>query len=182
VDGAWTDIQGRITWSITRANKLAGTIGDQRRCLCPSGASPTRAVEAGFKDRNPVQRTYQGEWQSTLSAKLLVEVGRATPGDRTGGLSVDCGDEWSGFATVRELSAVDWRHDQQRTGRRAKQSPVSRPGSGRQHQRRRPLSSFRGVRRFRTGLLWPTEMGRHLFKTGIEDMSGYAISGHTPSP
>ena len=173
VDGTWTDVQGRVTWSMNRANKLAATIGDQRRCQCPTGASPTRAVEAGGNDRNPVQRTYQAEWQSTLSARLLVEVGIQRR-------EIEHGF----FPLTAETSGVDperFANYPRSIGVTVNNGLGIVPnnflfhgpgpadnfsGGGPFTFSRRPTFSYKASAAYETG--------RHLLKAGFQDMSGYA--------
>ena len=173
VDGAWTDVQGRVTWSLNRANKVAATFGDQRRCLCPAGASPTRAVEAGGNERNPAQRTYQAEWQSTLSSRLVVDVGIQRREIEQGFYPLTAetsGVDAERFAHYPQMIGVTVNNGQ---GIVANNLQWHGPG---------PAENFSGGGPFtfsRRPAFWykasaAYETGPHLFKAGIQDMSGYS--------
>ena len=173
MDGDWTDVQGRVTWSINPANKVAATIGDQRRCLCPGGASPTRAVEAGGNDRNPLQRTYQAEWQSTLSSRLVVEIGIQRREIEQGFYPLTAetsGVDAERFANYPQMIGVTVNNGQ---GIVANNLQWHGPGPAENFSgggpftfSRRPTFSYRASAAYETG--------RHLVKAGIQDMSGYS--------
>lgn len=173
VDGAWTDVQGRVTWSMTRANKVAVTVGDQRRCLCPAGASPIRAVEAGGNDRNPVQRTYQAEWQSMLSARLLVEVGaqrRAIEHQFAPLTAATSGVDAERFANYPRSIGVTVNNG---LGIVPNNFQFHGPGPAEVASGGGPFAfSRRPAFSYRASVTYDT--GRHLFEGGIQNMSGYA--------
>ena len=173
VDGTWTDVQGRVTWSINRTNKLAVTLADQRRCLCPTGASPTRTVEAGASDRNPLQRTYQAEFQSMLSAKLLVEAGVQDRRIEHGILPLTAetsGVDAERFAAYPQSIGVTVNNGEGIVPNNFHfhgPGPADNiTGGGPFAFARRPAFSYRVSAAYETG--------RHLLKAGIQDMSGYA--------
>jgi hypothetical protein len=173
VNGSWTDVQGRVTWSINHANKLAATFSDQRRCLCPSGASPTRAVEAGWNDRNPLQRTYQGEWQSTRSSRLFVEIGVQRREIDLGILPLTAetsGVEAARFASYPQAIGVTVANGQ---GIVPNNFMFHGPGPADNFSGGGPFTfSTRPTISYRASATYET--GRHLFKAGIQHMSGYA--------
>jgi hypothetical protein len=173
VDGSWADLQGRITWSINGANKLAATVGDQRRCLCPAGASPTRTIEAGWNERNPVQRTYQVEWQSTLSSRLLVEAGvqRREIDHAFAPLTAETsGVDAERFAKYPESIGVTVNNG---LGLVPNNFMFHGPGPADNFSGGGPFTlSRRPTFSYRASLAYAA--GRHLVKLGIQDMSGYA--------
>jgi hypothetical protein len=73
-DGRWTDYYGRLTFQLNKSNRIAALFSDQDKCECIAGVSATRTPEAGFNDRNWLQRTLQFEWSSPLSNRFMVEV------------------------------------------------------------------------------------------------------------
>jgi hypothetical protein len=176
VDGAWADIQARVTGAINRTNKLAVTIGDQHRCLCPTGVSPTRAVEAGFNDRNPVQRTYQAELRSTWSSRLFFEVGvqrREIEHEyypltaETSGVAPELFANYPQLigATINNgLGIVPNGFQFHGPG-----PPENVTGGGPFTFSRRPTFAYRAKVIYETG--------RHLVKAGIQNTSGYADQG-----
>jgi hypothetical protein len=173
VDGSWTDVQGRVTWSIDQASKIAFTFGNQRRCMCPTGASPTRAVESGSNDRNPVQRTYQAEWQSALSRRLLVEIGVQRRAIEQGlrPLTADTsGADAERFANYPQSIGVTVNNG---LGIVPNNFQFHGPGpadnisgGGPFTFSRRPAFSYRASATYETG--------RHLLTAGMQDVSGYA--------
>jgi hypothetical protein len=173
VDGAWTDVQGRLTWAINRTNKVAAAMGHQGRCLCPSGVSPTRAVEAGWSDRNPVQRTFQGEWQSTLSERVFVEAGaqRRAIEHRIAPLTVESsGVDAARFAAYPKSIGVTVTNG---LGIVPNNFLFHGPGGADGFSGGGPFtSSSRPTFSYRISATYET--GRHLIKAGIQDMSGYA--------
>jgi hypothetical protein len=173
VNGTWADAQGRVTWSMNRATKLAATFGDQHRCLCPIGASPTKAVEAGGNDRNPVQRTYQAEWQTAPSTRLLIEVGVQRREIEHGffPLTLETSGVDSGrFANYSRAIGVTVNNGQGIVPNNFQfhgPGPVDNfSGGGTFTSSRRPTMSYRA-----TAVL---DTGRHLIKAGFQNMSGYA--------
>jgi hypothetical protein len=174
-DSRWTDHQLRVTWQATPRNKIAISIGDQVKCECPGNITPTRAPEAGTDDRNPLQRTYQTEWRSPLTNRLIAEVvGQKRQIDQG---FMELSQESSGvsegaFAAARQMIGVTINNG---AGIVPNQFLYHGPGphtvqslnaGGPFNFTRRPAYAYRGTLTALTG--------RHTIKVGVHDTFGHA--------
>ena len=65
---------GRVTWQVSQNNKINFTYDEQDACNCGT-TSANRAQEARPGYRFDPNRLIQGTWTSTLTSRVLVEVG-----------------------------------------------------------------------------------------------------------
>jgi carboxypeptidase family protein/TonB-dependent receptor-like protein len=68
---------GRITWQVTKSNKIGFTYNEQRGCNCGSVSTAESQEHYLSSYRFYPNRLVQGTWNSTLTSKLLLEAGFA---------------------------------------------------------------------------------------------------------
>jgi len=68
---------GRITWQVTKNNKIGLTYNEQRGCNCGSVSTAESQEHYLSSYRFYPNRLVQGTWNSTLTSKLLLEAGFA---------------------------------------------------------------------------------------------------------
>jgi len=69
------NFNARITWQVTRRNKLAATFDPSRICDCPRSLTATRSPEANlgsYQVNSPARQTL-AEWTAPLTNRLLLE-------------------------------------------------------------------------------------------------------------
>jgi hypothetical protein len=83
--------QGRLTWQASSRNKFGVTYDLESNCFCPDQVGPTRTPEAGVDRRFPLQRFVQLDWNSPLSAKVLLEASAIHRVERWGAMNLQTG-------------------------------------------------------------------------------------------
>jgi hypothetical protein len=76
---SFPDAQLRMSWQATPRHKFGLTFHEQIACHCPTGVSPTRAMESALEQEYQV-RTVQGDWVAPLTNRLLFEAGASYVG------------------------------------------------------------------------------------------------------
>src|SRR5439155_20207236 len=69
----------RITWQVSKKNKVGFTYDEQRGCNCGSLSSAESQEYYIGQYRFDPNRLVQGTWNSSLTGKLLLEAGFAAP-------------------------------------------------------------------------------------------------------